>query len=192
MGTEPIEIVWPQPSIPPEGSEMNEEEVILAEGRWVRLVRRGTWEYLERRGRGDAAVLVPITAGGELILVEQLRKPFLRRTIELPAGLIGDEVGAADESALEAARRELEEETGYGGGTMVLAASGPVSPGLTTEFVHFFVARNLIKQSAGGGVPGEDIIVHAVGLADVRGWLAAKEAEGLMIDVKIWAGLGLL
>jgi len=87
MGTEPIEIVWPQPSIPPEGSEMNEEEVILAEGRWVRLVRRGTWEYLERRGRGDAAVLVPITAGGELILVEQLRKPFLRRTIELPAGL---------------------------------------------------------------------------------------------------------
>ena len=36
---------------------------------------------------------------------------------------------------------------------------------------------------------GEDIRVHLVPLAEVPTWLAAKQAEGLVIDLKVWAGL---
>ena len=55
----------------------------------------------------------------KLLLVEQYRIPVHAQTIELPAGIIGDEPGgSADEAHAEAARRELIEETGYEAGNI--------------------------------------------------------------------------
>jgi ADP-ribose pyrophosphatase len=71
---------------------------------------RGKWEYVSR-SRGIKAAVILAVEDGHVLLVEQYRVPLGRNCIELPAGLIGDETEGED--PLEAAGRELEEETGY-------------------------------------------------------------------------------
>jgi ADP-ribose pyrophosphatase len=112
-----------------------------------------------------------------------------RRIIELPAGLAGDSLEQFGEPLVEAALRELLEETGYSAGEMVLLTSGPPSAGLATEIVSFFLARQLRRTSAGGGDHQEDIVVHEVPLSEIDAWLKNKAAEGLLVDPKVYAGL---
>jgi ADP-ribose pyrophosphatase len=125
-----------------------------------------------------------------MIFVEQYRIPLGVRTIELPAGIVGDDVGFEEEALEEAARRELLEETGYDAGHVDVIAMGASSPGLTDEQIHLVRAADLTKHHDGGGVEGEDITVHEIGLDGVWGWLEAKQREGLVCDVKVFAGVG--
>ena len=161
----------------------------LFNGRWLRLMRRGRWEYCERVNPAGAVIIVALTDDDELVFVEQYRVPIERRTIEMPAGLIGDEGHAHDESALDTARRELEEETGYRADRVELLLRGPVSAGLTTEEATFVRATGLVRTGDGGGDESEDIVVHHVPRADAPRWLAAKMCEGYSIDPKLYAGL---
>src|SRR5829696_410163 len=82
-------------------------------GRHLSVLARGTWEYASRNTRRPAVGIVAVTDDGKVLLVEQRRPPVNRNVIELPAGLAGDIAGAEHESLLEAAQRELLEETGY-------------------------------------------------------------------------------
>jgi len=163
----------------------------LFETRWLGVYRIGCWDYV-RRPLADASVgILAVTPDQQLVLVEQFRIPVQRRVIEIPAGLVGDEIQYHDESLAETARRELLEETGYRAKVMTKLISTPTSSGLTSEFVHLFHATGLSREHAGGGLDGEDIIVHHVPLAGLRDWLAAREADGLAIDFKIHAALWL-
>ena len=168
---------------------MNDEPRTIFEGRFLRFVKSGNWEYVERVNVRDVAVLVPITADDEIVLVEQFRIPVQAPMIELPAGLVGDEEHFKDEDLLDAANRELEEETGFRADRLTLLARAPSSGGMTSEVVSFLRADGLTKVGAGGGVEGEDITVHAVPVADVRQWLREREREGCLLDPKIYAGL---
>ncbi len=161
----------------------------IAEGRFLRLRQRGTWEYVERVNVRDVAVLVPFTGDGEIVLVEQYRIPVRARMIELPAGLVGDEEDLRDEGLLEAANRELEEETGYRAAELRLLARAPSSGGMTSEVVAFLQATGLTKVGPGGGIEGEDITVHVVSIDGIGAWLREREAAGFLIDPKIYAGL---
>jgi ADP-ribose pyrophosphatase len=161
----------------------------LYEGDFLRLLRRGHWEYAERTNSNGVAVIVAATAENKLLLVEQHRYPVNGRVIELPAGLVGDI--EADESLLEAAKRELIEETGYRAGEMEIACTGPVTAGLSNEVSSFCVARNLERIGPGGGDESETITVHEVPLADIDRWLATRSSE-VAIDPKIHIGLRLL
>lgn len=161
----------------------------LFETRWLGLYRIGRWDFV-RRPNSDAAVgILAITPEQEIILVEQFRIPMQRRVIEVPAGLVGDEVEFAGESLADSARRELLEETGYRAETMKLLVASPTSAGMTSEITHLFHASGLVRENGGGGVAGEDITVHHVPLAGLRGWFAAREADGALIDFKIHAAL---
>jgi nicotinamidase/pyrazinamidase len=162
---------------------------VMAEGKWLRLLRRGRWEYAQRTVGGTAAIIVAVTHEGELILIEQVRPPIGGRTIELPAGLIGDIAGSEDEAPEIAAARELEEETGYAATRMELVASGTSSAGLSDERILMFLAHGITKVGDGGGVEHEDIRVHLVPIADVPGWLVIKQGEGLVVDLKVWSAL---
>ncbi len=164
----------------------------LGEGRFLQLRRRNGWEFVERVGVRDVAVLIAVTASDELVLVEQYREPVRKKMIELPAGLVGDEAAFGNESLLDAANRELEEETGYRAGRLSIVARAPSSGGMTSEIVTFVHATELTKVGPGGGVGGEDIQVRAVPVAEVDRWLRARGAEGYPIDPKIYAGLRLL
>lgn len=159
------------------------------EGKFLKLVRRGSWEFVTRKGASGVVVIAALTAEGKVLLVEQFRPPLSRRVIELPAGLAGDVEGAADEPLAEAAQRELIEETGYRAAELVHVFTGPSSAGLTDEMVAQFVATGLERVAEGGGVEGEDIVVHEVPLEEIDEWLDARTREGCVVDLKIYTGL---
>lgn len=162
----------------------------LHRGRFLRLIKHGSWEYVARVNARGAAFIVACTDAAELVLVEQFRVPLAARTIELPAGLIGDGEHAGE--AIEtSALRELEEETGFRAAKARVLFSGPTAPGLAAEQGHFVLAEDLQRVGAGGGVDGEDITVHCVPLEGLQGWLAERQGAGLQIDVRIFAGVQL-
>ena len=100
----------------------------VAEGKFIRLVRKGTWEYVTRKGVCGIVAMVALTDDGKLVFVEQDRPPVGKRVVELPAGLAGDKAGEEDEALADAARRELLEETGYEALSMVRVAVHVLSP----------------------------------------------------------------
>lgn len=164
---------------------------ILHEGQWLRLVRIGHWESCERtHGQGMAVIVIALTPDDEVLFVEQYRIPLGAPTIEMPAGLVGDE---HDDDSLEAAAaRELVEETGWEPAKVKVLLVGPTSAGMTNERIAFVRATGLRKVGAGGGVGGENITVHAVPRCDVPAWLMRKQAEGYELDLKLWAGLWMI
>jgi ADP-ribose pyrophosphatase len=155
-------------------------------GRYLAVHKDGTWEYAVRNNAIAAAVIVAIDRD-HLLLVEQYRVPIGRTCIELPAGLVGDE--DADESIADAARRELEEETGYRAAT-VEERDFCSSPGMTSETFTLVVATGLERVGDGGGHDGENITVHRVPLTGVAGFVAQKRRDGVAIDAKMLLVLG--
>lgn len=161
----------------------------LYDGDFLTLHRDGTWEYVSRvRARG-AVFILAVTEAREIVLVEQYRVPVQRRSIELPAGIIGDEVGYADEDIDAAGLRELEEETGFRAQHAEQLFSGPSAPGMSSEILHLVRAHGLTRVHAGGGVAGEDITVHLVPLAGIDAWLEREGKSGKWIDPRVYLGL---
>ena len=162
---------------------MSEPVETMWSGRWLRAMRRGNWEYAARRDDIHAAVIVAVTDAGEVVLVEQPRVPLDRRTIELPAGLVGDE--DAGETLERAAARELEEETGSRAARIERLGTFASSPGMTSETFTLVRAHGLTRVGDGGGHEGEDITVHLVPRAEIPAFVAGKRAEGYAMDVKM-------
>jgi ADP-ribose pyrophosphatase len=163
------------------------EPRVLGRGRYLTLVDDGGWEYVTRPNVTGIVVIVAITGEGKLLLVEQWRPAVKNRVIELPAGMVGDV--DAHEPLVTAASRELVEETGFAAREMVPLGAGPIAVGVSDEVVSFFHALDLTRVGPGGGDASEKITVHAVRLDELRSFLAARAAEGLAVDPKIYAGL---
>jgi ADP-ribose pyrophosphatase len=165
---------------------------VLAAGRYLMLLDENGWEYVTRPGVSGVVIIVAVTPDGRLLLVEQRRVPVHQRVIELPAGIAGDAAERRGESLIEAAERELREETGYAAERMERLAEGPAAVGVSDEVVTFFAARGLSRVGPGGGDDSEDITVHEVPLGELRSFLSEKQRAGLAVDPKIYAGLYLL
>jgi ADP-ribose pyrophosphatase len=149
----------------------------------------GVWEYAARVAQTGAAVILALTDDA-IVLVEQYRAPLAARTIELPAGLIGDD--GTDEPAWQAAARELAEETGWQADTLENLGDFATSPGMSSEMFTLFRARGLRRTGPGGGVAGEDITPHLVPLANLASFLAEKRRQGMVIDCRLGLALGLV
>ena len=162
----------------------DEPEEIVWQGRFVTARRRGRWEYVSR-ARGIRAAVILATIDGDVLLVEQHRVPLGRQSLELPAGLIGDDEGSEDEDDLLAAGRELEEETGYRAGKLEDLGCFYSSPGMVSESFTLVRATELVRTGPGGGTEGENITVHRVPLHDISPFVAAKRAEGCGVDVRV-------
>jgi ADP-ribose pyrophosphatase len=173
----------------PMTNDSNADKKIEWEGNYIRAVTRGRWEYVERKNITGIVGMVPVTDDGKLVLVEQHRPAVGGKVIELPAGLVGDIEGQRDEPMETAAARELVEETGYRAGKMIRVCSGVGSAGITSEEMTFFLATELEKVGPGGGDDSEDIIVREVPIDEVPAYLDACRARGMIIDLKIYAGL---
>src|SRR5688572_5562591 len=104
----------------------------LYDGPWLRMIRRGRWEYVERtHGDGMAVIVIAVTPDDNVLFVEQYRIPLGARTIEMPAGLVGDD--HATDTLEAAARRELIEETGWSAQRVEVLLIGPTSAGMSNE-----------------------------------------------------------
>ena len=157
----------------------------MIEGRHLRLLSIGGWEYVQRTVASGVVCIVAVTAEDKLILVEQFRRPVDAFVIELPAGLSGD-ADDRNESLETAAQRELLEETGYEANDWTCLGDVVSSAGLTDEVVTVFRARELRKVGLGGGDDSEDIIIHEVPLVDLADWIAASASAGKRIDSRVY------
>ena len=164
------------------------DDITRYAGRYLSLRERDGWEFASRSNASGVVVLIPVTDDREIVLVEQFRKPVGQFVIELPAGLVGDH-GNPDEPVLEAARRELEEETGYAAAHFELLMECPSSAGMSDEIVTFVRASGLHRVGPGGGDESEDIHVHTIPLEQVDDWLQQQQAAGKPMDPKIYAAL---
>lgn len=162
----------------------------LYAGRFLRVLRRGRWEYVSRADATGVVAVVAMHDDGRVVLVEQRRAPVDATVMELPAGLVGDT--SDEETMIEAARRELLEETGYAARAWRRLGTAATSPGLTDEAITFFLATGLSKDGLGGGVEGEAIRVHEVGLSELPGWLDYTNECNVRMDMKTLAGLKLV
>ncbi|WP_416907026.1 MAG: NUDIX hydrolase [Polymorphobacter sp.] len=158
-------------------------------GQYLEMHVSGTWEYAARIGATGAAVILAVTPEGEIVLVEQYRHAFGAPCIELPAGLIGDT--SDDDTGEAAARRELEEETGFTAETFEDLGTYATSPGMSSELFTLFRAHGLKRVGAGGGVAGEDITPHVVPMAELPGFLDGQRQQGRIIDSRLTIALGL-
>ena len=170
---------------------MNETHT-LCNGTWLRLKRRGRWEYAERTNPGGGVMIIAVTDEERILFVEQLRPAIECMTIEMPAGLVGDIATSSGESAIDAAHRELIEETGYRAGRVEFLMAGPTSAGMSNEILAFVRAHDLVRVEAGGGDETEDIIVHEIARDEAAAWLIGKMRAGYSVDPKIFAGLYML
>jgi ADP-ribose pyrophosphatase len=84
---------------------------------------------------GAAAILAELP-DGRFVLVEQFRRAVGERLIEVVAGCL--EPG---EAAIDCARREVEEETGYKAAELIPLGTVYASPGFVSEALHLFYAR---------------------------------------------------
>lgn len=167
------------------------EPRIVYEGKYQRMVVRGTWEYSERvHAGGLAAIIIAVTPEDKVVFVEQFRVPVQARTIEMPAGLVGDI--NAGESIEVSAVRELEEETGWTAAHAEVLLIGPTSSGASNEKIAFVRATGLSRVGTGGGDESEDITVHEIPRQRAAAWLVEKMAEGYELDAKLWAGLWMI
>ncbi len=162
--------------------DMDHPEEIMWEGKFITTKKRGKWEFVSR-SRGISAAVILAIDDGHVLLVEQFRTPLGCPCLELPAGLIGDE--NAGEDPLDAAGRELEEETGYRASRLENLGQFYSSPGMISESFHMIRAYDVVKVGEGGGVSGENITVHRVALSTLPAFVAAKRAEGCAIDTKL-------
>ncbi|MGX7952131.1 NUDIX hydrolase [Tsuneonella sp. HG249] len=169
-------------------ADRDEPEEVVWQGKFITTKKRGRWEYVGR-ARGIRAAVILAIEDGHVLLVEQYRVPLGKPCLELPAGLIGDHEGAADEDALGAAGRELEEETGWRADKLEVAGEFFSSPGMVSEHFTLVRASSLTKVGPGGGVDGEDITVHRVPLAGLAQFVEERRRAGVAIDVRI---MGLL
>lgn len=94
------------------------------------------WEAVERINCNGIVAVVPVTTEGEILLVRQFRPVLDNFVIEFPAGL-----NDRRESLVEAARRELIEETGYTSERLSYLTEGPISSGISTEILTVFLAE---------------------------------------------------
>ena len=132
------------------------ERTYLYRGRILNLALQGLYEIVEHK----PAVAVIALKEGRMLFVRQMRPAVGLAPLEIPAGLI--EPG---EDPLEAARRELAEETGLKGDLTYLF-SYYVSPGFTDEKTHVFLAENLEETQA---IPDENEEIEVV-------WMPPEEA----------------
>lgn len=162
-------------------------ENLDAGGKYLRLrldtLQRvdGTLFQYEVLDKASSSVILPITKAGEMILIDQFRYPLMDWELECPAGMPD-----AGESFRDAAIRELREEVGYEVGQIVDMGRYASSGGTTNELAHAFVATDCEH------VPGaearerdECIVVNRVPLLQVAAFLAARRAQGQIINPKM-------
>lgn len=125
--------------------------IIRVEKDKVRL-ENGVETYRESVRHRNAVAVVALDEENHLLMVEQYRYPIGRKLMELPAGLIDE-----GEEPLEAAKRELEEETGYGAEAWRLLTEFYPSGGVHDEKIYIYLATK-IKEISKPHLDGDEVL----------------------------------
>lgn len=110
-------------------------EVHVDDIEYTESKRKSKREVVVKR---DFAMVVPVSASGELLCVKQFRHPFKEMALSFPAGNVD-----GSESPETAARRELEEEAGLRAASLVKLAELREVPEFARSVGHLYVATGL-------------------------------------------------
>lgn len=155
---------------------------VMWQGKYIRAIRKGRWEYASRTNDVRAVVILA-EFEGKVVLIDQPRVAVGGRCIELPAGLVGDENRNATIEGT--AIKELEEETGFTAERIERLGDFHASPGMLSESFTLVRACGVSKVGEGGGTEHEDIDVHLIPRADIPAFVTRKRSEGFAVDVKL-------
>jgi ADP-ribose pyrophosphatase len=158
------DLVWPR-----ERSEPLEEYRHFRVRRdWNRSPRGGDVREFVVLEMPDWVQVVPITSDGRLVLVEQFRPGGRRVTREFPGGMVDP-----GEDPVDAAVRELEEETGYRGGEPVLIGNLDPNSALQNNRLYIVLIEECRPIGDRDQDPGEAIRVLEASDEDLEGMIAA-------------------
>ena len=120
------------------GRELKYQGTILKiyEDRVISNGHECRWDFIHHDG---AAAVIPVTEEGKILMVRQYRNALDRFTLEIPAG----KLDSPDESTLDCAARELEEETGYRAESMEFLISVNTTIAFCDEHIDIYLARDL-------------------------------------------------
>jgi ADP-ribose pyrophosphatase len=127
-----------------------------------------------------SAVVLPVDDRGRVLLVKQYRFPMKDFLWELPAGKIDP-----GETALQGAKRELKEETGYSAKRWKKLITFAASPGFQEEKMNIFLAENLTAGEAAPDHGEEDLIFRWFEVKQIEAWIK----NGNIIDAKTIIGM---
>jgi 8-oxo-dGTP pyrophosphatase MutT (NUDIX family) len=135
----------------------------------------------------DWCNIVPLTDAGDVVMVKQRRHGLGEETLELPGGM----VDPGDASPLEAARRELLEETGHRARTVEAIGVIAPNPAIQNNRCHSFLARGVERVGEAALDHGEDIEVVTVPLAEIPARIKSGEINHALVVVAFTWALGL-
>lgn len=125
--------------------------------------RTGESHSFYRIDAGDWVNIVPITPGGEVVLVKQYRHGLEDFTVETPGGMVD-----RGETPMEAAGRELLEETGYRAAEIVSLGGVNPNPALFGNTLHAFLGRDVERVAEVRNESTEETRVEVVSLEELR------------------------
>lgn len=129
----------------------------------------------------DWVNVIAITEDGKNILEEQYRHGIQKVCIELPAGCVD-----RGETPLEAAKRELLEETGYGGGEWIpFGEYAPNTSGMTT-MCYTFIAKGVKKVSDQHLEQSEDIRIRLTEQNTIKELLENNSINEAVMQAPLW------
>ena len=159
---------------------MQMENTISKEKRWKILKS----EYISRRpwmtARRDTVEypewvnVIAITKEGKMVMERQYRHGAGITSYELPCGVV-----EAGEDPLDAARRELEEETGYTGGEWTKLMVTSANPGSMNNWAHSYLAVGVEKTTSQHLDSTEELEVHLLDQDYVKALLALFAKRGV-------------
>lgn len=151
--------------------DVREEEVTFPNGKTARQ----SWI-----NHHPTVAIVAINENNELLLIKQYRNAVKQHLLEIPAGSLDD----IEESPAVCAQRELAEETGFKAESLIKLYEGYLLPGYCNEYMHFFLAKNLIHAPL---TPDEDEFIETIPVSFSRAHTLIQNGE--IIDAKTVLGI---